>query len=158
MSIASRKSPCFLLLLALPVLAGIVWYGSQEISNVHAANMPAALTGIVTSDAEGPMEGVLVKAKRAGGTITISVVTDDHGRYAFPAERLQPGEYALAARARGYDLPKTTVTVSDKPATADLKLSKVTAVFSLAEQLSPAEWIMIAPAPPKGVSLSDCGS
>src|ERR1700675_2224698 len=90
---------------------------------------PVALTGIVSSDAEGPMEGVLVKAKRVGGTITISVVSDDHGRYAFPADRLKPGDYALAVRARGYDVPRATVTVGDKTTTADLKLTKVTSAF-----------------------------
>jgi hypothetical protein len=33
------------------------------------------------------MEGVVVKAKRPGGTITTSVVGDDRGRFTFPALR-----------------------------------------------------------------------
>src|SRR5438067_13733349 len=40
---------------------------------------PVALTGQVTSAEEGRMEGVLVSAKKAGSTITITVVTDDQG-------------------------------------------------------------------------------
>jgi len=42
---------------------------------------PATLTGTVSSDAEGRMEGVVVSAKQAGGTITVSVVTDKKGLY-----------------------------------------------------------------------------
>mgnify|MGYP003345816567 CR=1 FL=1 len=35
---------------------------------------PVALTGIVTSDKEGAMEGVVVSAKRASGAVTIRFV------------------------------------------------------------------------------------
>ena len=42
-----------------------------------AAQQPsAALTGVVKSQDEGVMEGVLVSAKRAGSTITTTVVSD----------------------------------------------------------------------------------
>ena len=50
------------------------------------------------------MEGVLVSAKKAGSTITITVVSDKDGRYSFPASKLEPGQYALRIRAVGYDL------------------------------------------------------
>ena len=49
------------------------------------AEAPAALTGRVTSVEEGPMEGVLVSAKKTGSTITITVVSDSQGQYRFPA-------------------------------------------------------------------------
>src|SRR6266852_5331434 len=65
---------------------------------------PLALTGLVTSAEEGPMEGVLVSAKKTGSPITITVVTDRDGRYRFPRARLEPGQYALRIRATGYDL------------------------------------------------------
>jgi virginiamycin B lyase len=55
------------------------------------AQNAVALTGTVTSAEEGAMEGVVVSAKRDGSTISISVVTDAQGRYAFPASRLEPG-------------------------------------------------------------------
>src|SRR5678815_2143170 len=42
---------------------------------------PAALTGTVRSAKEGPMEGVLVSAKRNGSTITTTVVTNAQGVY-----------------------------------------------------------------------------
>src|ERR1700730_2383228 len=151
MTIVSRKRIGLAALILLALIAACVW--SDTTGPVEAATPSIALTGIVSSDAEGPMEGVLVKAKRVGGTTTITVVSDVHGRYAFPADRLKPGDYALAVRARGYDVPKTTVTVADKTTTADLKVNKVTTAFVLAEQLSPAEWIMSAPAPAKpGIS------
>src|SRR4051794_28221885 len=66
----------------------------------------AALTGQVSSKEEGAMEGVLVSAKRAGSTITLTVVSDAQGRYSFPAARLAPGQYALKVRAAGFELEK----------------------------------------------------
>ena len=73
---------------------------------------PVALTGIVSSDAEGVMEGVLVSAKR--GTITVTVVSDKQGRYSFPVSRLMPGEYRLSIRAIGYEAanPNLSATVA----------------------------------------------
>src|SRR3981081_1684496 len=65
---------------------------------------PVALTGQVSSADEARMEGVLVSAKQAGSTITISVVSDEQGRYRFPTGKLPPGRYALHIRAVGYDL------------------------------------------------------
>ena len=62
-----------------------------------------ALAGQVTSQEEGPMEGVLVTAKKAGSTVAITVVTNKEGRYTFPASRLEPGQYAIKIRAVGYD-------------------------------------------------------
>ena len=88
--------------------------------------MPAALTGQVTSAEEGPMEGVTVIAKKAGSTITITVATDQQGRYRFPSNKLEPGQYALTIRAVGYELDGAgAAEVSQqKTATADLKLRK----------------------------------
>ena len=51
------------------------------------------------------MEGVLVSAKRAGSTMTITVVSNAQGQYSFPKDRLQPGTYSVAIRAVGYELP-----------------------------------------------------
>src|SRR6476659_600339 len=72
--------------------------------SVLAQGTPPALTGTVASDREGPMEGVLVSAKKQGSTITVTVVSDAKGAYAFPAGRLEPGSYKLAIRASGYAL------------------------------------------------------
>ena len=68
----------------------------------------AALTGTVSSEAEGNMEGVVVTAKRPGSIVEVSVTTDAQGRYVFPENRLDPGEYALSIRAVGYDIGAPT--------------------------------------------------
>src|SRR3984885_3282748 len=57
-----------------------------------------ALSGNVRSSAEGAMEGVLVSAHRDGSSITVTVVSDADGHYAFPAARLVPGPYTLTDR------------------------------------------------------------
>jgi len=109
-----------------------------------SAQAPAALAGQVSSAKEGAMEGVVVSAKRAGGTITVSVVTDEKGRYSFPAERLEPGHYTLGARAAGYDLdgPKAADVTAGQAATADIKLKPTQ---NLPAQLTNAEWMMSMP-------------
>ena len=56
---------------------------------------PSALTGHVTSEAQGAMEGVVVSAKKAGSTVAVSVVSEAQGRYSFPANRLSAGKYSL---------------------------------------------------------------
>ena len=72
--------------------------------NVVRAEGQAALTGVVSSEAEGKMEGVLVTARRPGSIVQVSVTTDAEGRYRFPGDRLDPGEYTLSIRAVGYDM------------------------------------------------------
>ena len=68
--------------------------------SVRAQGAPPALSGTVASVREGPMEGVLVSAKKQGSTITVTVVSDAKGAYAFPAGRLEPGSYKIDIRAR----------------------------------------------------------
>jgi virginiamycin B lyase len=109
-----------------------------------SAQAQTALTGVVSSAEEGAMEGVVVSAKKDGSTITISVVTDAQGRFAFPAARLEPGTYTLKARAAGYELPgkNAAAVVPSQEATADLKLRKVR---NLAAHLTNAEWLVSMP-------------
>src|SRR5215475_14150656 len=99
---------------------------------------PSALTGKVTSQAEGTMEGVLVGAKKVGSTISTWVVSNAQGQYSFPRDRMEPGKYAISIRAVGYELPKTSVDVAAEPTQLDLQLSKVTSTTKLAMQLSNA--------------------
>ncbi|HXP78344.1 MAG TPA: carboxypeptidase regulatory-like domain-containing protein [Verrucomicrobiae bacterium] len=109
-----------------------------------ARKISVDLTGQVTSTDEGPMEGVLVSAKKTGATVTVTVITDDQGRYSFPTGRLDPGHYDLRVRADGYDLDAAmSVDISaGKPAAANLKLRKTS---DLAAQLSNAEWMASFP-------------
>ena len=109
-----------------------------------AGSPDAVLTGVVKSAEEGPMEGVVVSARRDGATYTISVVSDERGRYRFPAGRLEAGHYSLAIRAVGYDLraPSDATLTPGKSAAADLDLIKTKA---LGAQLSGAEWLLSVP-------------
>src|ERR1017187_2063341 len=93
---------------------------------LSAASSAAALTGIVSSDAEGPMEGVVVSAKQLTGTITVTVISDSKGRYTFPQGRLAPGKYSLPIRAIVYDAadPAMTVTVAKGKTESNIKLKK----------------------------------
>jgi len=109
------------------------------------AQSAPALAGQVTSAEEGPMEGVLVSARKQSSTITVTVVTDAKGQYSFPADRLDPGHYAIAIRAVGYNLDgPTAVDIAGVGARADVKLVKTK---NLANQLSNAEWLISAPGP-----------
>ncbi|PYS54052.1 MAG: hypothetical protein DMG13_09955 [Acidobacteria bacterium] len=123
------------LLLAFVILglAGIFSGSAQTQSSV-------ALTGLISSADEGAMEGVLVSAKKVGSTITVTVVSDEQGRYRFPSAKLQAGQYALRIRAVGYDVegPREVHLTAGQTATADLKLTKT---HDLASQLSNAEWL-----------------
>src|SRR5262245_11503516 len=82
-----------------------------------------ALTGIVTSAEEGAMEGVMVSARKNGSTQTITVVSDREGRYRFPPAKLEPGPYALAIRAIGYEIAgdKGVSIAAGRTTTADVK-------------------------------------
>jgi len=90
------------------------------------------------------MEGVLVSARKAGSTMTITVVSDETGVYRFPSSKLPSGQYTLRIRAVGYDLegPTAIEVGAGSNTTADLKLRKETDV---AAQLSNAEWFASLP-------------
>jgi virginiamycin B lyase len=130
-------------LLASASLLGMLAHAGLSTSAL--AQAAAALTGQVSSAEEGPMEGVLVTAKKDGSTIAVTVVTDAKGEYSFPADRLDAGHYAIATRAIGYDLngPKA-VDIAAGGSKADIKLVKTK---NLANQLSNAEWLLSAPGP-----------
>jgi virginiamycin B lyase len=113
-------------------------------SNIVRAEADAALTGLVSSEAEGRMEGVVVTARGAKSIVQVSVTTDAEGRYSFPRGRLQAGEYTLAIRAVGYDIdsPARATVANGKAATADIRLKKTK---NLAGQLNNAEWMLSFP-------------
>src|SRR5262249_39139357 len=105
-------------------------------------DMPnVALTGRVTSSQEGAMEGVLVSAQRTGSPISVTVVTNEAGRYSFPADRLTPGTYALRIRAIGYELdgPAAVDVAATGTVAADLALRKLD---DIASQLTSTEWLI----------------
>jgi virginiamycin B lyase len=140
----------FAMLVAMAV--GVVLW----VSPAGRAQRSDALGGRVTSVEEGPMEGVLVSAKRAASTITITVVSDDQGRYRFPSATLAPGAYTLRIRAVGYDLegPTNVEVKTGEAASVDLKLAPAR---DLASQLSNSEWLASFPGTePEKASIRAC--
>jgi virginiamycin B lyase len=128
------------------VLAGVLILVPMKL--MAQAPDPIALTGVVSSQEEGRMEGVVVSARRASANFTVSVVSDAQGKYTFPKTHLEAGKYALTIRAVGYDLSgSSTVEIAGgKPSSADLKLVKTK---DLAAQLSSIEWSMSVPGTPE---------
>jgi virginiamycin B lyase len=114
------------------------------------------LSGTVSSQEEGAMEGVVVSAKRDGATITISVVSDAQGHYPFPETRLAAGQYAITIRAGGYELaaPAAASVAPGRAARADIRLRQAR---NLSAQLSNAEWLLSMPGSDKQKSfLTGC--
>jgi len=132
-------------MLRLPAqVAGISAWLLVALAPAFAQSADTAMTGRVSSDREGAMEGVVVSARQTGSTMTVSVISDTEGKYGFPVSRVQPGHYDLTTRAAGYVLDGgASVDVAEgKPAVADLKLKPAT---ELADQLTNAEWMASAP-------------
>jgi virginiamycin B lyase len=131
--------------LVLAVASGLAAILAQRQSDsVRAQTDPPALAGQVTSAQEGPMEGVLVSAHNAGSPMTITVVSDEHGRFGFPPQKVPPGQYSLRIRAVGYELdrPRDVKVPSDQATNLRLKLRKTE---DLAAQLTNTEWFMSMP-------------
>lgn len=106
------------------------------------------VSGIAFSETGKPLEGVLVRVRQDGSTITTTVVSRADGRYTFPPGRLSPGRYQVSIRATGYDLkdPGTLSVAAGKSATLDLHLQKTA---DLAAQLTNGEWHMSWPGTPQ---------
>lgn len=130
------------LMLSLTASAAVMLF-DPTIQQVWAQDH-AVLTGTVSSEAEGNMEGVVVTARKSGSIVQISVTTDAQGRYSFPDNRLEPGEYAISIRAVGYDIgaPAKALVEPETTTRTDIKLNKTR---DLAGQLTNAEWMMSIP-------------
>jgi virginiamycin B lyase len=138
----SRPMSKLFLAIALGSIAvGATSWAPSEL--IAQASGSVALSGVVSSQQEGLMEGVVVSARRDGAHFTVSVVSDAQGKYSFPRTHVEPGKYALTIRAVGYDLiGHGSVEIAEgKTSSADLKLEKAK---DLSAQLSSLEWAMSA--------------
>jgi streptogramin lyase len=116
---------------------------SESDASPAAFDESSVLMGMVTSEEEGAMEGVVVSARREGSPITVSVISNAQGQYQFPKNRLESGTYALRMRAVGYDLTDPgSVELTGEPVQVDLQLTKTR---RLSAQLSNTEWMISAP-------------
>jgi streptogramin lyase len=124
--------------------AMLVMYAGSHSSLPLRAQAGVALTGLVVSEEEDRMEGVVVTAHREGSPISISVVTDATGRYSFPEARLPDGDYLLQIRATGYELvgPRGIDVRSGVAANAIIKVKETK---DLGAQLTNAEWMASMP-------------
>jgi streptogramin lyase len=117
---------------------------SRDVAAQSPSDRGVALSGDVSSAAEGKMEGVVVSARRQGANFTVSVVSDAGGKYSFPRTHLAPGKYDVSIRAAGFDLagPATVDVSAGKTASANLTLQPTK---DLASQLSSLEWALSMP-------------
>jgi streptogramin lyase len=136
------KMPSRILSVRSSILTAATFTSAVLLALPAGAQTPSAsaLTGKIASQEEGPMEGVLVSAKRADSTIAVTVVSNAEGQYSFPRDRLAPGKYSVAIRAVGYELSRqgTVEVIADQTAGLDLNLVKSK---NLARQLSNGEWL-----------------
>lgn len=132
----------------LAAFAAVLISASTAVAEMQFDGPDLALTGRVSSSQEGMMEGVLVSAQRSGSPISVTVVTNEAGRYSFPAGRLPPGHYALRIRAVGYELdgPGSVDVAAKGTVTADLRLQPAA---DLASQLTSTEWLISMPGGPE---------
>ena len=108
------------------------------------AQSGVALSGTVSSQQEGKMEGVVVTARGEGANFSVSVVSDAEGRYSFPRTHLPAGSYTVAIRAVGYDLTSgnTVAVPAGQTAALDLTLGEAR---DISTQLSSVEWLNTIP-------------
>lgn len=148
---------------AAAFLLGALFYPTP--ARLAAQEGGTALNGVVSSQEEGKMEGVVVTARRDGANFSVSVVSDAHGQYSFPRSHIEPGKYTLTMRATGYDLIDSGPidVMAGMTAKRDLKLRKTA---DLSRQLSSREWALSMPGPEDmrdntlllGVSCTYCHS
>ena len=139
-----RRFASALVLGTAAVLAAAVGFDRPSLR--AQGSVPSALTGSVRSADEGAMEGVLVRARRAGSNRTVTVVTDARGTYSFPRDRIEPGRYEVSIRAIQYVLAKPSIAdvAAGAPARLDLTLQRAN-ILELAHQLTDPEWLASYP-------------
>src|SRR3954466_6168841 len=116
----------------------------------------AQLNGRIVSP-DGALEGVVVSARKEGSPVSVSVVSNAAGEYAFPAGRLEPGRYGMRIRATGYELDGlVSMELADAGAgEVELKLRKAA---DLSVQLTNAEWLASFPGSSERRSSSTAAS
>src|SRR5262245_30699290 len=122
------------------------------VSSAHAAT----ITGTVTGPDGAPFRAAFVQARNAQMKMTVSVLTDNQGRYV--VENLPAGDYRLSIRAIGYRAaPKSDLKLTaDQSASHDFALQTGMVRWS---DLSILQGIELLPnARGKDVLVNDCMS
>jgi hypothetical protein len=84
----------------------------------------ATITGTVTGPDGAPFRGAFVQARHAGLKMTVSVLSDNQGRYV--VENLPAGDYRIGVRTVGYkaDIKAGVKLDADQNASHDFALQK----------------------------------
>src|SRR5262245_34612980 len=84
----------------------------------------ATISGTVTGPDGAPFRAAFVQARHAGMKMTVSVLTDNQGKYI--VENLPAGDYRLSIRAPGFRAaPKSGITLTtDQNISQDFALQK----------------------------------
>ncbi|MFN2328402.1 MAG: hydrolase [Chromatocurvus sp.] len=110
-----------------------------------AAFGQAVLDGIVSSEAEGVMEGVVVIATPETGSRSVAVTSGADGRFSFPANRLPAGRYKVGVRAAGWELAggirSLDIPRPEAIGPLQLTLQPVADRDTLASQLTSLAWV-----------------
>src|ERR1700752_3864919 len=87
------------------------------LTTTASVSSAATITGTVTGPDGAPFRGAFVQARHAGLKMTVSVLSDNQGKYV--VENLPAGDYRVQIRAVGYKAdPKSGIAL-----TADQNLS-----------------------------------
>src|ERR1700693_3556540 len=108
-------------------MRSFTWFPAGILAIVVATASPAqaaTVAGTVSGPDGAPFRAAFVQARNAKTKITVSVLSDNQGRYR--AENLQAGDYRISIRAPGFKAdPKSGLAVAaDGDATQDFKLQK----------------------------------
>jgi virginiamycin B lyase len=104
------------------------------------------ITGTVTDEGGKTLNGVFVSARRGGANSTVTVYSNDSGRFEFP-ENLSPGTYTVRAHAGGLQTgERSNVVVTNSGAVnVDFALKAETRPEELFRQATPGEWLASLP-------------
>jgi len=130
-----RRMRCF----QVVALAALVVTGGSKLAAASLSD--TMLSGTVKSVDGKPMEGVAVSARPEGKTFSVTVYTDQAGKYTFPT--LEDGTYKMWAQAVRFDTARATVQIASTKKAQENFTLKPLADFE--KQLSGSEWIASLP-------------
>ena len=115
--------------------------------------------GFVKDTSGVALNGVFVSAKREGSTYSVTVYSDDAGRFRFP--ELASGTYTITAHAGGFQSRNSKVAVKDgQTVPLDFTLGAETNPVELLKQATASEWLASLPGTEKQKYAlnKNCGS
>jgi len=100
------------------IAAGGLFVGIQS---AQAADFSGSVQGVVKSASGEALAGAYVKLNNPERRLTFMVISQTQGHYTM--NNLPPGNYTVQGIGNGFQSKLTSVTLTDKPATADVSLT-----------------------------------